>query len=341
MVEVVRLFFAIVCRRIALVAGLLLVTVSVHAQAPSQGINGFKSVTSYHANAKFITFARFVQTKVAGAPDSTPTFSTAQPLLLVAATDFVTPDEAGNDKDRAKLKGEVKAPQRDKPTLPSNVPIATDPNSQFGEKAGFQWRSAWQQSLMFLGMQHAFRMATESGSRADLKGPFFKDYFATLKNLAAWDDGDPFIVNYIGHPMMGSVTGYIQIQNDPRGINQELGLNKSYWKSRLKAFGWSFVYSTQFELGPLSEAAIGNVGIRPYKGHKHPMAYVDLVVTPVVGTAWLVGEDALDKYLIRQLDRHVKNRVAHVLLRSFLNPTRSLANVLRGKYPWYRDDRGY
>lgn len=341
MLKVVRLFFAIGCRRIALVAWLLMVTVSVPAQTPSRWLKGFKSVADYRANAKLITFDRFVQIKETGAPDSTPTFSTAQPLSLLAAKDFVAPDVADNDKDRAKLKGAIKAPERDKPALPSNVPIATDPNSQFGEQAGFQWRSAWQQSLMFLGMQHAFRMATEKGSRAELKGPFFKDYFATLKNLAAWDDGDPFIVNYIGHPMMGSVTGYIQIQNDPRGINQELGLNKSYWKSRLKAFGWSFVYSTQFELGPLSEASLGNVGIRPYEGHKHPMAYVDIVVTPVVGTAWLVGEDALDKYLIRQLDQRVKNRVAQILLRSFLNPTRSLANVLRGKYPWYRDDRGY
>jgi len=55
----------------------------------------------------------------------------------------------------------------------------------------------------------------------------------------------------------------------------------------------------------------------------------------------LVGEDLLDKYLIRRLDTQVNNKVARVLLRSFLNPTRSMANVLRGKYPWYRDDRGF
>jgi hypothetical protein len=131
------------------------------------------------------------------------------------------------------------------------------------------------------------------------------------------------------------------VQNDPRGIHQEMGLSKGYWKSRLKAFGWSFLYSTQFELGPISEAALGNIGIRPYDGRKHPMAYVDIVVTPVIGTAWLVGEDALDKYLIRYLDSRVKNRSFNALLRSFLNPTRSMANVLRGKYPWYRDDRGF
>ncbi|NOT60130.1 MAG: hypothetical protein HOP19_07880 [Acidobacteria bacterium] len=213
---------------------------------------------------------------------------------------------------------------------------------QRSDITSFQWRSAWQQSLTFLGIQHAFRLATEKGTRAELKGPFFKDYVKAVGQLAAWDDGDPFLVNYIGHPMMGSVTGYLQVQNDPRGIRQEVGLtNKHYWKSRLKVFGWSFVYSTQFELGPVGEAGLGNIGIRPYAGHKHPMAYVDLVVTPVVGTAWLVGEDTLDKYLIRYLDQKINNRAVRILLRGFLNPTRSMANMLRGKTPWHRDDRSF
>ena len=138
---------------------------------------------------------------------------------------------------------------------------------------------------------------------------------------------------------MGSVTGYIQIQNDPRRIDESLGLKKSYWVSRLKAMGWSAAYSAQFELGFLSEASLGNVGIRPYGKAKNPMAYVDLVVTPVIGTGWLVGEDAVDKYFIKRIERRLPNRLMLILVRSFLNPTRSFANILRGKWPWYRDDR--
>jgi hypothetical protein len=219
---------------------------------------------------------------------------------------------------------------------------AVDPLSQRRDLTDFQWGSAWRQSLAFLGIQHAFRLATEKGTRAELKGPFLKDYASALRNLAAWNDGDPFLVNYIGHPMMGSVTGYLQVQNDPRGIRQEVGLkNKHYWKSRLKALGWSTVYSTQFELGIVGEAGLGNIGIRPYEGHKHPMAYVDLVVTPIVGTAWLVGEDTLDKYLVRYLDQKINNRTLRLLVRGFLNPTRSMANMLRGKTPWHRDDRSF
>src|SRR4051812_9143019 len=37
----------------------------------------------------------------------------------------------------------------------------------------FQWHSAVKQSLFFLSIQHSFRMVTEPGTRAELKGPFF------------------------------------------------------------------------------------------------------------------------------------------------------------------------
>jgi len=203
----------------------------------------------------------------------------------------------------------------------------------------FNWDGAMKQSAIFLGIQHAFRLATEQGTRQDLKGPFFKDYLKALRSLRGWDDGDPFIVNYIGHPMMGSVSGFIQVQNDPRGINEEVSLKKSYWVSRLKATAWSFAYSTQFELGLISEASLGNIGIRPYGNRKHPMAYVDIVITPVVGTGWMVGEDLLDKHFIRRFEDGMPDRVTFALFRSFLNPTRSFANILRGKKPWHRDNR--
>jgi hypothetical protein len=209
----------------------------------------------------------------------------------------------------------------------------------WGKRDGFNWDRALKQSFLFLGVQHGFRLATEAGTRADLKGPFFKDYFRALRSLRGWGDGDPFLVNYIGHPMMGAVSGYIQIQNDPKGIQEEVSLKKSYWKSRMKAMGWSFFYSTQFELGLVSEASLGNIGIRPYGKAKNPMAYVDLVVTPVVGTGWLIGEDTLDKYFIRRYEDRLPNRASVILFRSFLNPTRSFANIMRGKWPWYRDNR--
>jgi hypothetical protein len=115
--------------------------------------------------------------------------------------------------------------------------------------------------------------------------------------------------------------------------------NKEYWKSRLKAFGWSAAWSTQFELGPLSEASLGNVGLKPNRTSRHPMGYVDLVMTPVLGAAWLIGEDLLDRYLIRFLERKIPNRTVTIIFRGLLNPSRSFANIHRGRWFWRREDR--
>jgi hypothetical protein len=206
--------------------------------------------------------------------------------------------------------------------------------------AGFQWGAAITQSLAYLAIAHAWRLAWEPSTRADLKGKFFPEYARSLRNLRGWRDGDEAFVNYLGHPMGGASMGFIQIQNDPKGIRQVVGLkNGEYWKSRLKAFGWSMIWSLQFEIGPFSEASIGNVGLYASKKSNHPMAYVDIVVTPVLGTGWIVGEDLLDRYLIRYIESRTRNRTYIALARSFINPTRAWSNMLRGKWFWYRDDR--
>lgn len=235
-----------------------------------------------------------------------------------------------------------------RPGSPSAKPATADTpaagnfgaaSGQAAETGGFRWGGAVSQSMFFLGILHGVRMATEPESRVGLRGPFFKDYFATVKELRGWRDGDRFLVNYIGHPMQGAVSGYVQIHNDPKARRQELGMSKAYWNSRLKAMGWAALFSTQFELGPISEASLGNVGLNQRYNTKHPMAWVDLIVTPTVGTAWLVGEDALDRYVVRRVEYKVSNRVVRLLVRSFLNPSRSMSNVLRLKYPWHRDGR--
>jgi len=232
----------------------------------------------------------------------------------------------------------------DNKTSPKSGPLGSQPpgtgSNQRGDKArkGFQWESAFKQSFLFLTVMHSFRLITEPETRAELRGPFFKEYFASVRGLRGWRDGDEFYVNYVGHPMQGAISGFIQIQNDPKAV-RDLANTPEYWKSRLKAMGWAALVSTQFELGPLGEAGIGNVGLKPSKKSKHPMGYVDLVITPTVGTAWVIGEDALDRYLIRKIEIKTRNRVVRAMARSFFNPTRSFANLLRFKPPWHRDNR--
>ena len=214
-------------------------------------------------------------------------------------------------------------------------PREHNPVDQTGEKLAadqsFQWLTAIKQSLLFLGVQHGYAM-TQPKTRRDLKGPFFKDYVRSVKSLHAWEDGGRFFTNYVAHPMQGSLLGFIQIQNDPKGMNLSYDNSNAYWRSRLKALAWSAAWSTQFEIGPVSQASIGNVGLHGKQ------TYVDLVVTPIGGFGLLVLEDFLDKHIISMIERrNSRSFYLKVSSRMLLNPTRSVANLLRFKTPWYRD----
>jgi hypothetical protein len=206
------------------------------------------------------------------------------------------------------------------------------------EKERFHWKSALIQTGLVLAVQHGVRFM-QPKTRKQLAGPFFLDWGKSVRNLRGWRDGDSFSTNYLGHPLQGSATGRIFVNNSDRAKKQEFGNSKNYWVSRLKALAWTAVWSAQFELGPVSEANIGNVGLVPV-GKYSSMAYVDLVITPVVGTGVLIGEDAIDKYILKNwLEKRGGGRTRIKILRTFLTPTTSFTNLLRGKAPWKRDTR--
>jgi hypothetical protein len=201
----------------------------------------------------------------------------------------------------------------------------------------FHWKPALIESLYFLGIQHGFRMVQKK-TRRELDGKFFADWKKSAGNLGGWRDGDSFLTNYIAHPMQGAVTGRIFLNHSDRSRGLEFENTKEYWESRFKAFVWSSFWSTQFELGPLSEASIGNVGLYDRTGPNR-MGWVDLVVTPTAGTAVLIGEDLIDRYLLKNRFERGANRRKVLILRTFLTPFRSFTNFLGGKYPWKRYDR--
>jgi hypothetical protein len=107
--------------------------------------------------------------------------------------------------------------------------------------------------------------------------------------------------------------------------------SKDYWQSRFKSMGWMAAASTHYELGPLGEAAFGNVGLEP--GTK---GAVDLVITPTLGLATLVVEDFADAKLIMPIERTFTTATSAWTVRSLLNPSRSMANLLSFKVPWHR-----
>lgn len=195
---------------------------------------------------------------------------------------------------------------------------------------GFRWGPAIRQSLIFLGIQHGYAL-TQPKTRESLRGNFFKDYARSVKALRGWDDGGRFFTNYIAHPMQGSLTGFIYVQNDPKAINQQFGKSGDYWRSRMIAMAWSAAWSTQFEIGPISQASIGNVGLQGKQ------TWEDIVITPTLGTAMLVAEDAADRFIMQSIERKTDNFYVKIFLRMLLSPTRLFANVLRFKTPWHRD----
>lgn len=160
-----------------------------------------------------------------------------------------------------------------------------------------------------------------------------------------WSDQNPILDDYVGHPMMGGITNYLWIQNDPKGMAVEFSNTHAYWHSRMRAFAFSTAYSFQWKLGPFGEAGIGHNGDHivpqthvPVKDWTNETGWVELVTTPVGGLLWTMAEDALDKHVVKKIEEKPRGALP-LLLVSFLTPARATANIFRFRSPWYRDSR--
>lgn len=200
---------------------------------------------------------------------------------------------------------------------------------------GVAWGGLAKDSLTFLTVMQGFRIGTEHGTRAAFGvNSFFKGYVHAVQNLHGFADGDEFYVNYVGHPMQGAVSGYIWANNDRAYKDVYFGKSHDYWKEKLRGGAFSYVYSVQFEVGPVSEASIGDM-----QKYYPAQGFVDHVVTPAVGMGWAIGEDAIDHYLVRYIEQHTDKRYIKLFARGILNPARSFANAMSMKYPWDRSNR--
>ena len=225
-------------------------------------------------------------------------------------------------------------PASDSGSPPRPQPLFKPVRVSTEEQRGVDWIHLAEQSLFFLSFENAFRCATEEGTREGFSNPFFRGYLNSVGNLHGWNDGDPFLVNYVGHPMQGAVTGYLWTQNDRGYRDIQFGKNRRYWKGKLRGAAYSYIYSVLFEIGPVSEASIGNI-----QQYYPQQGFVDHVVTPVIGLGWSITEDALDQYFIRYVERRTSNSWIRLLVRGGLNPARTMANTLALRPPWYRANR--
>jgi hypothetical protein len=200
--------------------------------------------------------------------------------------------------------------------------------------AGPNVAAAIEDSLKLLFIEHGIRVAFQQKTRDELTGPFWKDYQRSVRVPPRWEDGDSWLVNYIGHPMHGAAAAHLWTAHDRKSQEAAFGLDRRYWATRWRGLAFSAIYSVQFELGPLSEASIGNVGMDPATS-----GWVDHVVTPIAGTGLTIAEDALDRFFIEWFERRVQNRVYRAAIRCIFNPARTMANTSTGRAPWHRDGR--
>jgi hypothetical protein len=210
---------------------------------------------------------------------------------------------------------------------------ATNPHDRPATGTKFRWWPSFGESLLYTGIMHTFNLATEPGTRDALNGPWFKDYIHSVGELRGWSDNDKFMAPYVGHPIEGSIFGFIERQNDPKFKQVQLGDGRDYWVSLLRSMAFSAAWHTQWKIGPISEASIGNVMLHASPG------FITLVDTPTLGFCTMLAEDAADRYLIVGLENRSTNRALIILARSFLNPGRTFANIMAFKPPWNRNTR--
>ena len=238
----------------------------------------------------------------------------------------------------------VKAPPVDREMAREELTEGCETGRISGKECKVHWLPILGQSFEWLTVQHSGNILMDSDTRLDLTTlPFWKTYVYCVEHYRwyQWSDDTPFIVHDIGHPMMGAIVSSIFEQNDPKGRALVFENNGNYWRSRLKAMAYSAVYSAQWKVGPVSEASIGSSGWAtyyvPHLGRTtNETGFQDFVITPVYGFGWNVGEDAIDRYIMPSVHRHVKNRFYLTTL-FWMTPCKSAANILRWKPTYYRD----
>jgi hypothetical protein len=215
-----------------------------------------------------------------------------------------------------------------------------------GKDCKFHWWPALGEQVEDLTIETSWNLAQNHWVRyTTFHGNFWNNYWLSLEGFRfnRWCDNNPIYDDYLGHPMMGAISMDIVVQNDPRGMSLELENSRAYWHSRLRALLWATVYSAEWKVGPVSEASFGNTG----KGFwfdkdsdrwTNGTGTVGLVVTPVLGWAWSMGEDLIDQHVIRRIETKSSNPL-YLFSIEFLNPCRGFSNLLRFKAPWYRDSR--
>jgi hypothetical protein len=189
----------------------------------------------------------------------------------------------------------------------------------------FRWKPALGSTLLVILTQNLANL-TSSRFHDELEGPFLNDWFTSAAALfdSNWDDGNRFQTNYIAHPIGGAIYANNAGTNDPKYAALLPG-DPGYGTGVLRSLAFAAAASLMYEIGPLSEASVGNLGMEdPDK-----QGWVDPVMTPILGAGWMV----LEAVVYQQLLRRVKDRATYTILHIFLNPSRTISNTFNVRHP--------
>ena len=275
--------------------------------------------------------------------DSLPDAPGPNVVLMESAADDLAIESPASESTGAGG-GVTKMPPANREMAQEQLSEGCETGSIRGDPCKVHWVPILWQSFEWLTAQHSGNILMDTETRHDLTtNPYWSTYVYCVEHYRwyQWSDDTTFIVHDVGHPMMGAIVSSIFEQNDPKGRALVFENNGNYWRSRLKAMAYSAVYSAQWKVGPVSEASIGNSGRNtyyvPHLGRTtNETGFQDFVITPVYGFAWNVGEDAIDRYIMPSVHRHVKNRFYLTTL-FWMTPCKSAANILRWKPTYYRD----
>jgi hypothetical protein len=216
------------------------------------------------------------------------------------------------------------------------------------------WGPLLREWWLDIGIEQSERLIQEAKTRDQLQGKFFKEWFSDVAQYryGLWNDGDKFFTSYIGHPLQGAVIEGIFWQNNDRVRFSEQDFHSAeYRKALLQAFAFATLDAVQWKLGPVSEASIGHVGLPPHwwdtpyycnllHTYCHPRTGLnDLVMNEVGGTVLTIGFQWTDKHVQVPIENRFHNRAIIDTTRILTNPPASLANLLRFRRPWFRDNR--
>jgi len=183
------------------------------------------------------------------------------------------------------------------------------------------WAGLLTEQVLVDTIMHTKRIHEPKTVREVVAPNHYDGYVAGLKGYfdhgVRWGDGDGFVTNNIGHPIMGAVYSHIYTNHDRACARIAYG-DAGYWSCMRRATIYAAIASVNFEFNPvLSETAVGHVG----KAHACVFGrctgeggWSDFVMTPVGGMGIRIAGDFARAKAWPVLDRHLSGNVGARIL---------------------------